>query len=203
MISNSGWRSWPIAGAGLTALIVPWIIGLAAAADSRDRANASTTANRPRTLSLAAGDRETLELGELAAGDTYSLVVSLESGTLAAADRVRAELIGPGTDRLAKDLHAGDPDFYLPYRPQRQGPAKITLSRAPKAGAAAFLSASSGDRWAFWPPTEPPSRPNPTTRGGRPTSWFWAATSMARPTTLTISTTRTKGKAASTGFASR
>ncbi len=135
MISQSGWRSRRLGGAGLIAMIGPWLIGLAAAADSRDRANASTSANTPWTLSLATGDREILKLGELAAGDTYSLVVSLESGTLGAADRVRAELIGPGTDRLAKDLNAGDPDFYLPYRPQRQGPAKLTLSRAPDAGA--------------------------------------------------------------------
>ena len=184
-------------------MIGAWLIGLAAAADSRDRANASTTANTPWTLSLAAGDRETLKLGELAAGDTYSLVVSLESGTLGAADRVRAELIGPGTDRLAKDLNAGDPDFYLPYRPQRQGPAKLTLSRAPDAGADRLsvrvewrsLGLAAADRAAI------EAEPNDSWRQAN--ELVLGATSMARPTTLTISTTRTKGKAASTGFASR
>ncbi|MGO9469429.1 MAG: discoidin domain-containing protein [Isosphaeraceae bacterium] len=192
MISQSGWRAGRIAGAGVMAAIGSWIIVLTAAADSRDRANASrnslripsrrvafrsatdrpfaerketldsgqrptTNADAPRTLSLAAGDRATRELGELEAGETYSLVVALESGTLGAADRVRAELTGPGTESLSKELHAGDPDYYLAYRPQRKGPAKLTLSRAPDAGGGRLsvsvewrsLDLAAGDRAAI------------------------------------------------------
>jgi hypothetical protein len=135
MICQSGWRSWRVGAAGLIAVMGPWIIGLTAAADSVDRESAPATTVAPRTFSLAAGDRETLELGELEAGETYSLVVSLDSGTFGPDDRVRALVTGPGTESLAKELHAGDPDFYLPFRPQRTGPAKLTLSRRPNGGA--------------------------------------------------------------------
>ncbi len=136
MISQSGWRSWRVAGMGLLVLIGVAIIELTAAADSHDRSGALTTApNAPWTVSLAAGDRQTLDVGELEAGETYSLVVSLESGALGAADRVQAELMGPGTDRLSKALHAGDPDYYLVYRPRQKGPARLRLSRSPSVGA--------------------------------------------------------------------
>jgi len=99
------------------------------------RQSAPITTNAPRSFSLAAGVRETLELGALKAGETYRLLVSLESVSHGVADRVRVQLIGPGADSLSKELHAGDPDFYLPYRPQRNGPARLTFSRPANGGA--------------------------------------------------------------------
>ena len=57
----------------------------------------------------------------LKAGQTYTLLVTLESGRLQPDDRLTVELSGAGTDRFVKELHAGDPDLYLPYRPARDG----------------------------------------------------------------------------------
>jgi cellulose synthase operon protein C len=83
-----------------------------------------------RSLSIGVGARERLALGELSEGRTYELVVALEGGRLRLQDRVRVELTGARTDFLTKELHAGDPDFYLPYRPSRDGPATLVLARA-------------------------------------------------------------------------
>jgi HEAT repeat protein len=111
------------------------IAGLACAADSFGQGGAVTTVGALRTVKLTAGDRETLELGEVETGETYSLVICLESGSLSAPDRMRVELSGPGPERLAKELNAGDPDYYLVYRPRQKGPANLILSRGPSAGA--------------------------------------------------------------------
>ena len=55
-----------------------------------------TTPGRPqgrRTLAIRAGQHETLSFGPLKAGQTYTLLVTLESGRLAPDDRVTVELI--------------------------------------------------------------------------------------------------------------
>ena len=65
--------------------------------------------------------RRKLALGDLAAGQTYTLLITLESGRLEPDDRITAELSGAETDKFVKELHAGDCDFYLPYRPARDG----------------------------------------------------------------------------------
>jgi HEAT repeat protein len=65
---------------------------------------------------------------------TYRLVVTLETGVLGPDDSLRVELTGPGSDHLTKELHAGDPDFYLPYRPRQDGPASLVLVRSRRAG---------------------------------------------------------------------
>ena len=85
----------------------------------------------PRTVSLKAGQSESLSLGGVMAGETYGLVVTLESGRLAAEDRVQIELAGIGSHRLTKELHAGDPDAYFPVSPAsgRRGPARTLANR--------------------------------------------------------------------------
>ena len=55
-------------------------------------------------------------------------------GPLAIEDRVQVELAGAGSDRITKELHAGDPDLYLPYRPREDGQAHLKLARIGKAG---------------------------------------------------------------------
>ncbi len=88
-----------------------------------------------RSLELKASALVQLELGKLETGETYELLVTLESG-LEAEDHVKLALSGAGTDRLIKDLHAGDPDLYLPYRPRQDGEARLALSRTGKDGGA-------------------------------------------------------------------
>ncbi len=83
----------------------------------------------PRTISLLSGQRQTRSLGGLKAGETYRLLVTLEGGPIAPTDRLEVDLAGSGADRFRKELHAGDPDFYLPYRPSRDGQASLTLVR--------------------------------------------------------------------------
>ena len=83
----------------------------------------------PTTVSIKAGGHETLSLGNLQADRTYTLTVTLESGRLQAEERLTVELLGTGDDRLVKELHAGDPDVYVHYRPLRDGQATLALAR--------------------------------------------------------------------------
>ncbi len=92
----------------------------------------------PRSLAIKAGQEVALSLGDLKAGQTYTLLVTLESGRLQSDDRLTVELSGSGTDRLVKELHAGDPDLYIPYRPARDGLAQLVLARKPSAGDSAL-----------------------------------------------------------------
>ena len=82
-----------------------------------------------RTTTIKADAQETVALGDLKANRTYRLLVSLENGRLQPTDRVKVELSGAGTDRFTKVIHAGDPDFYLPYRPKGDGQVTLTLVR--------------------------------------------------------------------------
>jgi HEAT repeat protein len=91
-----------------------------------DMPRAAATA---RTILMEAGRESTIALGDVQAGATYRLVVTLGSGALAAEDRLRVELSGAGSARFTKDLHAGDPDFYLPYRAAGDGRAVVRLAR--------------------------------------------------------------------------
>jgi HEAT repeat protein len=92
----------------------------------------SPLAAAPRTLTIDAGQKETRPLGGVKAGQTYALSVTLENGGLDPEDRLRVELFGSGDDRLTKELYAGDPDLYLPYRPSLDGQAKLLLARKPR-----------------------------------------------------------------------
>jgi HEAT repeat protein len=83
-----------------------------------------------RGLTIQGGHRETLELGKLKAGETYRLLVTLEASRIPAEERLNVELAGAGSDVFAKELHAGDPDLYLPYRPRRDGEARLLLARS-------------------------------------------------------------------------
>jgi HEAT repeat protein len=122
------------AAAALVALIAPWMFGQAGSGDSLDRGGPHAKADSRRTVSLAAGGQQTLELGELESRETYSLLVSLE-GVVGAQDRLRTVLAAPREEILTKELHAGDPDYYVANRPRQNGPARLTLSRPPLAAA--------------------------------------------------------------------
>ena len=95
----------------------------------------TSTADSARTLTIESGQRETLALGGLKAGQTYRLQVTLESGRLQAEDRLKVELAGAGSELLTKELHAGDPDLYLPYRPRQNGQARLVLASSRNARA--------------------------------------------------------------------
>jgi hypothetical protein len=113
------------------------MFGLAAffPAETRSDGDSPTTHLTPaHVLTLSSGRRESLTLGDVKTGETYRLVITLEGSLSASGDRIRVELAGAGSDRIIKELHAGDPDFYLPYRPTRDGEAGLTLTRLPGAG---------------------------------------------------------------------
>jgi cellulose synthase operon protein C len=120
-------------------VVAAWLLVLATNGRAHARPDGKPVSiSAPRSLAIKAGQQEALSLGDLAAGQTYTLLVTLESGRLQPDDRLTVELSGAGTDRLVKELHAGDPDFYLPYRPARDGQGHLVLSRKPSAGDSAL-----------------------------------------------------------------
>ncbi len=78
---------------------------------------------------IAPGEERMLSLGDVEANATYRLLVSCENGAIDPADRIAVELSGADGERPGKTIHAGDPDFYLPYRPARSGHAALKLKR--------------------------------------------------------------------------
>jgi hypothetical protein len=87
-----------------------------------------------RSITLDPGRKVTFSLGEVKAGETYRLLVTLEGPVFNLSERMRVDLTGSASDRIGKELHGGDPDFYLPYRPGRDGRASLILSRHPGPG---------------------------------------------------------------------
>jgi hypothetical protein len=85
-------------------------------------------------LTLEPGQSSSCLLGNLKAGQTLRLLVSLEPGALGPGDRVAAELAGPGMKPIRKELHAGDPDLCLTCRRPGDGPVAVTLSRGNDSG---------------------------------------------------------------------
>jgi len=82
---------------------------------------------------IMAGGRLPVPLGEMEPGATYRVQVVIE-GPIGMRDRTLVVLSGPSGERIAKDLHAGDPDFYLAYRPTRGGPASLLVESDPASG---------------------------------------------------------------------
>ncbi len=196
MISRGGKRRRE---AGLAAVGV-WLIVLASHARPDDKPVSITG---PRTLAIKAGQQGAFSLGNLQPGQTYTLLVTLGSGRVQPDDRLTVELSGAGSDRLVKELHAGDPDLYLPYRPAREGQGHLVLARKQSAGDSALpirvewraITLADSDRAAI------EAEPNDSWR--RPTSYDSAATYTARPMTSTTSKTPVKGNRGSTGSVSR
>ena len=87
-----------------------------------------------RTVLLEAGSRVSIALESVRSGETYGLTVTLAGGRLGNDDRVAIELLGAGSDRVSKELHAGDPDLFLPYRPRANGEARLSLARPGQKG---------------------------------------------------------------------
>ncbi len=120
--------------AGLYSALVLAMFGLVAFAHAETRSDDKPSILKPgqvRYLTLASGQRGTLELGELKACETDRLLVSLDGAPFTASDRIQVELTGSGSDRVGKDLHAGDPDLYVSYRPSQGGQASLSLTRIP------------------------------------------------------------------------
>ncbi len=120
---------WPVSCA-----LILGLVGLRLAAQEISTAGAPQShalqaGTLPRSISLKAGGRESLSLGPVLAGETYGLQVTLERTPGALGDRVEVELAAAGGDRIAKGLHAGDPDLYFSYRPRVNGQAQVSLAR--------------------------------------------------------------------------
>ena len=108
-MSRTGERSWN-GTAGLYSALVLGMFGLVAFAHAETRPDGLPSTSKPilaRSLTLASGQRETLVLGELKAGETDRLLVSLDGALSGSADRIQIELTGSGSDRIVKDLHVG------------------------------------------------------------------------------------------------
>ncbi|MDZ4861786.1 MAG: hypothetical protein SGI88_22660, partial [Candidatus Hydrogenedentes bacterium] len=82
----------------------------------------------PWEKALAPGAAETLVTPALEQGATYALDAGLLTAGLAGDERVRVEIQAPGAGAIAKDLNAGDPSFYLPFRVAGTTPASATIS---------------------------------------------------------------------------
>jgi len=68
-------------------------------------------------------------LPRLAAGETYEVSVALLAGDLREDERFAASFTGLSGHPIQKELHAGDPNFFFHYRPDRAGAAALTLYR--------------------------------------------------------------------------
>jgi cellulose synthase operon protein C len=140
-MSGTGQRQRGALGspAAVVSLLGAWLIVLASPRIDRAWAyDNDPLASRAQTLTVAAGKQQALSLGELKAQETYRLLVTLANGAPPTSDRVEVTLTGAGADRLGKELHAGDPDYYVAYRPSRDGHATLTLNRSEKSGAGAL-----------------------------------------------------------------
>ena len=93
-------------------------------------------------LTLEPGQSITCPLGDFKAGQTLRLLVNLEPSSPAAEDRVTAELAGPGIKPISKEMHAGDPDWFLTCRPSSDGPVAVTLTRGKDSGRACALGSA-------------------------------------------------------------
>ena len=83
-----------------------------------------------RTISLKSGETQRLSFDELKGGETYRLLVALHGSPVGPGERIRVELKWADADGFSKELHAGDPDLYLPYRPSHDGRALLSLTRS-------------------------------------------------------------------------
>ena len=83
----------------------------------------------PRIVELRDGQTRTIEVGELRAGQCYGLLASVTSGSPGPEGRVDVRIHGPNAAGIGKTLDAGDPDFYLVYRPRADGRGFVSLSR--------------------------------------------------------------------------
>ena len=122
---------------GSLLVVLSAVLGMMISAPAQTRSDndlKTLVGSTTSTISLPNGRSESLRLGDVKTGQTYRLVIALEGGPTPSGDRVRVELAGAGSDRITKELHAGDPDLYLPYRPSRDGQATLALARLPGAG---------------------------------------------------------------------
>ena len=120
---------WPKLVAGLLCLHA-WAI--AAAGETVDASPRSTS------FTLEPGQSRPCLLGDLKAGQTLSLLLSLEQASPGPGDRVTAELAGPGIKPIRKEMYEGDPDWYLTFRPASDGRVAVTLIRGNDSGRAAL-----------------------------------------------------------------
>ena len=120
---------WPKLVAGLLCLHA-WAI--AAAGETADPLPRSTS------FTLQPGQSRSCLLGDLKAGQTLSLLLSLEQASPGPGDRVTAELAGPGIKPIRKEMYAGDPDWYLTFRPASDGRVAVTLIRGNDSGRASL-----------------------------------------------------------------
>jgi HEAT repeat protein len=130
MVSNHGYWPRSIGAALRITAIALWLIVCGApgiASTGADGIASSTSVLR--RLAVRASHTEAIALGDLAAGRTYALLVTLTSGRLGPEDSLKVELAPSAAESLVKRLHAGDPDLYLCYRPEHAGPAKLVVSR--------------------------------------------------------------------------
>ena len=133
---------WPKLLAGLLRVHACTI---AAAGDAADASPRSTS------FTLEPGQSRACPLGDIEAGQTLRLLLSLEQALPGAGDRVTAELAGPGIKSISKEMNAGDPDWFLICRTSSGGPVAVTLTRGNDPGRAALSVAV---RWRQLPLAE-------------------------------------------------
>jgi hypothetical protein len=118
-----------------------WVVVIVLASPGLARACAGggpQTEAPAQTVRVDTGGQKAIALGDVRSGTTYRLLVTLAGGAIPREDRLRVELTGAGSDRFTKELHAGDPDLYVPYRPTQDGHARLLLARTGGRHAAAL-----------------------------------------------------------------
>lgn len=107
------------------------ILAICAIAAPLSSAQDALALNAPWQTGLAPNQSQSIAAPALEPQSTYSLDAGLLTSGLAADERVRVEVKLPGADPIAKDLHAGDPGFYLPFRSaaDRAGAATVSVTR--------------------------------------------------------------------------
>ncbi len=120
------WR----AAAGVLAVLAVLSANSIQSACLSPTAETSEIPESARTISLKSGETQRLSFDELKGGETYRLLVALDGSPVGPGERIRVELKWADADGFSKELHAGDPDLYLPYRPSHDGRALLSLTRS-------------------------------------------------------------------------
>ena len=170
---------------------LPWL-GLLFRGDALAASNHGNIAGALAADSVArCRQAQSFALGDVKAGETYGLVITLLGGRLAASDRLQRCSLWIGSDRISKELHAGEPGYVFTVIGLAQTAPRLGIARLDQqAGAPLEVRFESTHMPLSLKRIVPRSRPSPTTPGSRRTSCGWAVMSTARPTTSITSRTR-------------
>ncbi len=102
-------------------LATVWLLGAIPISRERDEKEIGLPANRVWAGALPRGSVAKWRTDVLDPAALYTFSASLDTASLRPDDRCEIRLEGPGSLRLGKALHAGDPSYFITFRPRAPG----------------------------------------------------------------------------------